>query len=67
MEGMTILEPLEHSVLEMALDGKLIADMSVLEPLEHSVLEVARIGRPMAGMSVLEPLRAFCYGRRPGR
>ena len=56
MEGAPVLEPLEHSVLEIALDGGLIEDLSVLEPLEHSVLEVARKGRPMAGILVLEPL-----------
>ena len=54
---MAVLEPLENSVLEMALDGELIDDLSVLEPLEHSVLEVAQNGRPMAGISVLEPLK----------
>ena len=56
MEGMSILEPSEHSVLERALDGGLRNDWSVLEPMEHSVLEVARTVRPMAGRSVLEPL-----------
>ena len=56
MEGVPVLEPLEHSVLEIALDVELIEDLSVLEPLEHSVLEVARYGRPMTGISVLEPL-----------
>ena len=41
MEGAPVLEPLEHSVLEIALDDGLIDDLSVLEPLEHSVLEIA--------------------------
>ena len=41
MEGISVLEPLEHSVLEVALDGRPMVGISVLEPLEHSVLEVA--------------------------
>ena len=58
MEGVPVLEPLEHSVLEMALDGGPLEEMSasVLEPLEHSVLDVALDGRPMEGIPVLEPL-----------
>ena len=56
MEGLSVLEPLEHSVLEVALDGRPMKGISVLEPLEHSVLEVALDGRPMEGISVLEPL-----------
>ena len=56
MEGLSVLEPLEHSVLEVALDGRPMKGISVLEPLEHSVLEVALDGRPMEEISVLEPL-----------
>ena len=56
MKGISVLEPLEHSVLEVALDGRPMEGISVLEPLEHSVLEVALDGRPMEGISVLEPL-----------
>ena len=41
MEGISVLEPLEHSVLEVALDGRPMEGISVLEPSEHSVLEVA--------------------------
>ena len=41
MEGISVLEPLEHSVLEVARDGRPMEGISVLEPLEHSVLEVA--------------------------
>ena len=42
MEGMSVLEPLEHSVLEMALDGRLmegdlsVAGMAKLDPIEHA-------------------------------
>ena len=56
MEGAPVLEPLEHSVLEIALDGGLIKDWSVLEPLEHSVLEKASDVRPKWVRIVLEPL-----------
>ena len=56
MKGISVLEPLEHSVLEVALDGRPMEGISVLEPLEHSVLEVALDGRPTEGISVLEPL-----------
>ena len=54
--GAPVLEPLEHSVLEIALDGRLIVDLSVLEPLEHSVLEEASDIRLRWVRSVLEPL-----------
>ena len=56
MEGLSVLEPLEHSVLEVALDGRPVKGISVLEPLVYSVLEVALDGRPMEGISVVEPL-----------
>ena len=49
---MTVLEPLEHSVLDMALDSGLMEGMTVLEPLEHE----ARSDGPTVEMSVLEPL-----------
>ena len=58
MEGMSVLEPLEHSVLAMTLNDRPLVEMSVLEPLEHSVLVVA----PMWGdcslfeMTVSDPL-----------
>ena len=56
MKGISVLEPLEHSVLDVALDGRPMEGISVLELLEHSVLDVALDGRPMEGISVLEPL-----------
>ena len=56
MEGASVLEPFEHSVLEMPLDGGPMEEMSTLEPLEHSVLERALDGGLMNDWSVLEPL-----------
>ena len=52
MEEISVLEPLEHSVLEVSLEGgdSSIVEVacsevvSVLEPLEHSVLEVSLEG-----------------------
>ena len=41
MEGISVLKPLKHSVLEVARDGRPTAGISVLEPLEHSVPDVA--------------------------
>ena len=62
MEGIPVLDPLEHSVLEMALNDGPLEEMSHLEPLEHSVLKVALDGRPMEGIPVLDPLQAFGSG-----
>ena len=56
MEGIPVLEPLEHLVLEMALVSGLMEGISDLEPLEHSVLNAALDGRPMEATPVLEPL-----------
>ena len=56
MEGIPDLEPLEHSVLEMALDSGLTEGTSHLEPLEHSVLNAALNDRPMVGTPVLDSL-----------
>ena len=56
MAGIYVPEPLEHSVVDVNLDGRPMAGISVPEPLEHSVLDVALDGRPMAGISVPEPL-----------
>ena len=56
MEWVPVLEPLEHSVLEMALDSRPMEGRPVLEPLEHSVLEMAQNGGPLEEMSNLEPL-----------
>ena len=39
-----VLEPLEHSVLDTALDGRPMAGFPVLEPIEHSVLEITLDG-----------------------
>ena len=58
MEGLSVLEPLEHSVLEVALDGRPMEGISVLEPLEHSVLEVAldRGDSSLVKVDVSDPL-----------
>ena len=56
MEGIPDLEPLDHSVLEMALDSGLAEGISHLEPLEHLVLNAALNGRPMEGTPVLDSL-----------
>ena len=56
MEGIPVLEPLEHAVLEMSLDGGPIEEMVDWEPLAHSVLNVTLDGRPMEGIPDLEPL-----------
>ena len=44
------MEPLEHSVLAMALDDGPLETMSDWEPLAHSVLNVTLDGRPMEGI-----------------
>ena len=66
MEGAPVLEPLEHSVLEMSLDGWVDLGVTldggpmegapVLEPLEHSVLEKSLNGGPLVEMSALVPV-----------
>ena len=56
MEGIPDLEPLEHSVLEMALDSRLTEGISQLEPLEHLVLNAALNSRPIEGTPVLNSL-----------
>ena len=56
MEGVPVLEPLEHSVPEKTLDGRPMEGMTDLEPLEHSVLEMALDGELIEDRSVLEPL-----------
>ena len=55
MEGIPDPEPLEHSVLVMALDSGLTEGLPPLEPLEHLVLNAALVARPMEGTPVLEP------------
>ena len=50
------LEPLEHSVLDAALDGRLMEGIPVLlDPLDHLVLEMALNDGPLEEMSNLEP------------
>ena len=58
MEGISVPEPLEHSVLGGGggLDSGLMEGMSHLEPLEHSVLNVARGNCSGKEASVCEPL-----------
>ena len=55
MEGVPVLEPLEHSVLEIARNDGPLEEMSHLEPLEHTDLDAALDSRLMEGMTVLEP------------
>ena len=46
--------PLEHSVLDAALDGRPMEGIPVLDPLEHSVLEMALDGGPLSNLEPLE-------------
>ena len=62
MAGFPVLGPIEHSVLEITLDGghsKMTIDE---EPLAHSVLDVTLDGRPMEGIPVPEPLEHSVLG-----
>ena len=54
MQGIPDLEPLEQSVLEMALDSGLTEGISHLVPLEHSVLDVNLDGGLAKGDGVLK-------------
>ena len=56
MGRITVLEPLEHSVLEIAPGDGLRMDLSVLDPLEHSVLQEASDVQPKRVQSGLGPL-----------
>ena len=56
MAGISVPEPLEHSVLDVDLDGRPMEGLLVPEPLEHSVLDVTLDGRPRTRISVPEPL-----------
>ena len=56
MEGMLVLEPLEHSVLDVALERGSGVGLLALEPLEHSVLEVSSDTRSKRVRTILEPL-----------
>ena len=77
MTGISVPELLEHSVLDLDLDGRPMEGISVLEPLEYSVLDVDLDGGPIKGKSGPAPLehrldidldgRAFGSGCRPGR
>ena len=67
LEVMSNLEPLEHLVLNTALDGRPRAGTSVLEPLEHSVLDVDLDGGPLVEKSVLEPLEHSVSGCCPSQ
>ena len=59
LEGTPVLEPLEHSVLEMSSHDKHMEEAPVLELLEHSVLEKPLDGGSLEGRSVV---RAFGSG-----
>ena len=54
--NLSVLEPLEHSVLEEDLNSKPTEGLSVPEPLEHLVLEANLDDKPMKGLSVPELL-----------
>ena len=55
MAGFPVLGPIEHSVLEITLDGG-HSEMTIdEEPLAHSVLDVTLDGWPMEGIPVPEP------------
>ena len=69
MEGMSHLEPLEHSVLNAARGNCSRMEASVCEPLEHSVRMMTLDDSPMEKMSDDEPLEhsvldAAVTGRR---
>ena len=57
MEGMSHLEPLEHSVLNAAQGDWSRKEASVFEPLEHSVLIMILDDSPLEKMSDDEPLK----------
>ena len=58
IEDLSVLEPLEHSVLEVARNGRPMAGILVLEPLEHSVPEVTLVWGDcsLIRMTVSDPL-----------
>ena len=56
MEGISHLEPLEHSVLNTARGNCSRMEASVCEPLEHSVRMMSLDDSPMKKMSDNEPL-----------
>ena len=54
LEGTPVLEPLEHSGLEMSSHDKHMEEAPVLEPLEHSVLEKPLDGGLLEERSVVD-------------
>ena len=63
MEGITCPEPLEHTVLDTALDGGLVEKISDWEPVAHPVLDTTLDGRPMEGTTDPEPLEHSVLAR----
>ena len=55
MTGISVPEPLEHSVLDVDLDGRPMEGISVPEPLEHSVLDVDLDGTPISPRATFTP------------
>ena len=58
IEDLSVLEPFEHSLLEVARNGRPMAGISILEPLEHSVPEVSLVWGDcsLIRMTVSDPL-----------
>ena len=56
MEEISVLEPLEHSVLEVSLEGgdSLIVEVDMSDPLEHSGMD--RAADVVSGLLLPEPL-----------
>ena len=54
--GMTVLEPLEYAVLEIAPGDGLIRELSIFDPFKHSVLQEASDVQPARVQSGLGPL-----------
>ena len=52
MEGITILEPLDNSVLDRTLDGGLLVEISDWELLAPSVLDATLDGRLWRGYPI---------------
>ena len=63
MEGITCPEPLEHTVLDTALDGGLVEKISDWEPVAHPVLDTTLDGRPMEGTTDPELLEHSVLAR----
>ena len=54
LEGTPVLEPLEHSGLEMSSHDKHMVEAPVLEPLQHSVLEKPLDGGSLEGRPIVK-------------